>query len=308
MLCDYMPGLRNALLTIFVGVLGALPIQADTLVNPYSAVVARNAFGLKDPPPPKIETLPPPAAPLPKVVLTGIVTSLMGREPRVLLEVTEQEPGKAANVKKPIMRQGEKDGTIEILTIDIANNQVTIRNGGVQTNVTFEVAKASSTPAPGLPGLPGLAPPPQAPNPVHSANVGSPTIISPGGANAAGRSGTGVSVFGGMNNPVTPTGGAPVNYASVAANPYTPANQGYAAVATTPGVSTYGSGSSIPSRDLRVDPAAPPTAQQVYQNMIRQKQAADQAGVLMPPLPPSPHLQGAGGSPPAFPPIPNRPR
>jgi hypothetical protein len=280
--------------------------SADVTANPYVSVIERNPFGLKEPPPPPA---PPPLQPtvaLPKIILTGIVTSLLGSEPRVLLEITEQEPGKAANVKKPIMRQGEKDGMIEIISIDVANNQVTLKNGGTQTNLSFEIAK-SSGPGPGLPTVPGLVPPPvSAPNMSALGGSGSPTIISPGGVNSAGRAGTGVSVFGGAA-PVAASGSAsPINsaYASSSGAQMAGINN---ALAANAGVGIYGAG-NVPSRELRTDPNAAPTASQVYQNMIRQKTAADQAGIVLPPFPPSPHLQGPGGIPPSPPAIPNFPR
>jgi len=151
--------IRRSVVALAASICIGSPLWADLAPNPYSAVIERNSFGLREPPLPQPVTPPQPAVPLPKVVLTGIITSLFGPTPKVLLEVTEQEPGKAANVKKPILRQGEKDGMIEVLLIDVANNQVKIRNGTVETNITFEVAKASGGPAGGLPSIPGLVPP-----------------------------------------------------------------------------------------------------------------------------------------------------
>src|SRR5260221_715110 len=137
-----MQRVRTAIIALFASTCTIWIARADLPQNPYSSVSERNAFGLKPPPPPPAETPVQAAVPLPKVVLTGI-TSLFGPTPRVLLEVTEQEPGKAVNVKKPIMQLGEKDGMIEILEVDIARNHVKIRNGTVETNLTFEVAKAA---------------------------------------------------------------------------------------------------------------------------------------------------------------------
>jgi len=234
------------------------------------------------------------------LVLTGI-TSIFGPAPRALLEITEQEQGKAAVVSKPVLKQGERDGSVEILFIDVPGNKVRIRNGTLETNISFEIAKSPAggpgSPTPLMPNLPQQA---GAPGPI------TPTIISPSGINSASRPGAGVSFYGG-----TPTAPSTPSYgmnASIPSPTSSSANQGYASV------STYGaggaSGASGLSRPLRTDPQAAPTAQEVYQRMINQKRLADQAGVAFPPLPPSSHLGTAGnppplpggaGGPPAFP-------
>jgi len=91
-----------------------------------------------------------------KVVLTGI-TSVFGPT-RAFVEITEQEPGKTPNVKKPIMREGDREGSIEVISIDVVNNSVRIKNGGIETNVVFEVAKSSIGPTPGPGGPPTALP------------------------------------------------------------------------------------------------------------------------------------------------------
>jgi hypothetical protein len=291
-----MPRLRNAVLLFGASAYIACSASADVAPNPYSSVVTRNAFSLKDPPPPPVEIPPAPVAPSAKVVLTGIISSLLSREPTVLVEITEQEPGKAPLVKRPILRRGDKEGSIEILAVDVVKNEVRIRNGTVETNLLFEIAKSSSPSTTSLPSVPGMVPP-LAPTGGSAAthNNNAPTIISPGGANAAGRAGTGVTVFGG-NSPVASAAIAAAN--TIYSGTPALAMGANVTVATHSGVTTYGAGgANTPSRELRTDPNAAPTASQVYQNMIRQKAAANQAGIMLPPLPPSPHLQGAGGVP-----------
>src|ERR1043165_40176 len=92
---------------------------AEAKPNPYLSIVDRNPFGLKPPPPPPDPTPVVPVVPPATVVLTGI-TSLFGpTSKRALLEITEQEPGKPASVKKPILREGERDGAIEVVSIDL---------------------------------------------------------------------------------------------------------------------------------------------------------------------------------------------
>src|SRR6185503_7688978 len=120
------------LLVTAVPVLGAVNDEekvAEERKNPYQPIIERNVFGLKPPPPPQTEKPPdpPPVVPLAKVVLTGIL-NILG-PPRVLLEVVENEPGKQPNTKKPVLREGEREGSIEVLSIDIEKSIVRIKNG-----------------------------------------------------------------------------------------------------------------------------------------------------------------------------------
>jgi hypothetical protein len=147
--------------------------------SPFQHIPERNIFGLKPPPPPPeekpVETQPgtPPA----KVILTGIL-NVFG-PPRALLEVAETEPGKQPNTKKPILRQGEREGAIEVLSIDIVKSIVRIKNGALETNLTFEVAKqtGSAVPPPLVPSL----------NPPVSASAAAAVSMSPSDARGSGK-------------------------------------------------------------------------------------------------------------------------
>jgi hypothetical protein len=177
----------------------ALCSQAEISDNPYSTILARNPFGLKDPPPPP----PPPAdntpaAPPAKVTVTGFV-SMFG-QPQVLLEIFD-EPGKAGTPKKPILREGERMGAVEVLAIDVTKNIVKIRNGNSETNLTFEVAKTTAGPVPGTPPPPAPLPTPGMPQaglPGQPPGVGAPTVV---GANAGNSGGSGVTLMGGGSTP-----------------------------------------------------------------------------------------------------------
>ena len=90
---------------------------------------------------------------------------------RALLEIAEVEQGKN-NVRKPILCEGQRDGTVEVLSIDIVNNKVRIRNSDIETELTFEKLKTPSA-AP----TPGGAPPP-VPSPLnHPAGIAAPIPI-----------------------------------------------------------------------------------------------------------------------------------
>lgn len=176
---------------------------ANVDTNPYATIVDRNPFGLKPPPPPPPppeQTAPP--VPMAKVTMTGLLSTF--GEPRVLLEIIE-EPGKGGGTPKrpPPMREGERLGPVEVLAIDVVKNTVRLRNSGVETNITFEVAKAGpAAGGPGVPGAPAFTPPHLGiPQPQASA----PTVISPNNANAN----SGVTLFGGAASNPTTTAGVP---------------------------------------------------------------------------------------------------
>ncbi len=182
--------------------IGSTSLWANVDTNPYAAIVERNPFGLK--PPPTNSPVPEqtaPAVPMAKVTLTGLLSTF--GEPRVLLEIIE-EPGKGGGTpKKPILREGERMGPVEVLSIDVAKNTVKLRNSGVETNITFEVAKAG--PVPGGPGVPGAAPTYTPPPPLNipqpqNPQASAPTMVTPNGSSG----GAGVTLMG--NNPTASTG------------------------------------------------------------------------------------------------------
>jgi len=213
---------------------GVLSLFAQDKPNPYQGIVGRNAFGLKDPPPPPDNTPPPPVINLAKVVLTG-TTSIFG-SPRALVEITEQEPGKPATTRKPILREGDRDGAVEVLSIDVEKNLVKIRNGGFETNLSFETPKLATAPPP-APGNPAGFPPP----PLTTAlNPGFNAPARVGATNSFGRPTGGVSVYGNTASPV----------------PVRPIPPAYGSAGAT--VNDPGGLRSIPSRSMRADSSAVP--------------------------------------------------
>src|SRR4249920_1654844 len=118
--------------SLLVGTCASL--WADAKVNPYQAIVERNPFGLKDPPPPDPDAgkpPPPPPAPLATVELTGI-TSILG-PPRALLEII---PGPGKPMIKPVLAEGERVESVEVVSINIQKNEVTVKIGSTVTNLT----------------------------------------------------------------------------------------------------------------------------------------------------------------------------
>jgi len=227
----------------------ALPHRgwSEARPNPYLSIVDRNPFGLKPPPPPPDPTPVAPVVPPAKVVLTGI-TSLFGpTSKRALLEITEQEPGKPANVRKPILREGEREGAVEVLSIDLEKNLVHIKNSGQDLELKFEdpTKLASAAPKPGLmqPGLPPPSiPPPQA--------AVAPTIVTPG-SGSPNQAHSGVAMYGAQTS--APNG--------------VPSALG----------AQDGTGRIIPSRPVRTDPVSQ------YATMMQQQNKQSMPPV--PPVP-----------------------
>jgi hypothetical protein len=182
--------------------------NVDVDANPYATIVDRNPFGLKPPPPPPppVEQTAPPA-PMAKVTMTGLLSTF--GEPRVLLEIIE-EPGKGGGTPKrpPPMREGERLGPVEVLAIDVVKNTVRLRNSGVETNITFEVAKAG--PVPGGPGVPGVPGPPPAFTPPSLGQPQPPLQGGVPGANANPNAGGGNVTLVGGGAPNNPPGVAPL--------------------------------------------------------------------------------------------------
>jgi hypothetical protein len=196
---------------------------ADAKINPYDPIVERNPFGLKPPPPPPDPNEAPktPPAPPATVELTGITSILTSK--RALLEIV---PGPGKPMLKPILGEGERIESVEVVSINVEKNEVTIRNGTLVTNLTFKVAKSTPTPVAPVPGMvpPPVAPPPPAAaaQPVQTSynnyqnNTGSgrnSVMVSGGNSDATAASTT--PAYGGVNPAVggglTPTGTPALN-------------------------------------------------------------------------------------------------
>jgi hypothetical protein len=278
-----MKPLKHRLLWVLTPLFLAAAISwgwAEARPNPYQAIIERNPFGLKPPPPPPDPTPPGPVIPPPKVILTGIVSAF--GPVRALLEITEQEPGKQAKTEKPILREGEKFGPVEVVSIDYDKSTVKIRNNGAETNLLFAEPKLTATAA--APPLPGIPPPGGIQHPGSA-----PTVISP--ANAAVNSrGGGVTIVGGGAPAATSAPAVAPNSGLPGASATGAAGASY----TAPGYNNSGGLRTIPSRSLRTDSFAPqdnsagvdPAVQ--YLNMHLNAQAAEAAGRPHPPVPPPP--------------------
>jgi hypothetical protein len=168
---------------------------AEVKENPYQIIIDRNPFGLRPPPPPpEPKKEEPPPVPAPEVKLTGI-TTLLGPA-RVMLQVEDKQTKKFSF---PTIAEGDSDPMtgIAVLSIDVENQRVRIKNGEAETTLDFKnngvkpgggaIASATPVPHPGV--VPPLATPlgiPMAvPNPAASSSAGRGAIISGGAAPTA---------------------------------------------------------------------------------------------------------------------------
>jgi hypothetical protein len=122
---------------------GMAAARADADAFRYASIVERNPFGLR-PIVKVVESVPPPVvppAPLAVVELTGVLNIPF---PRALLEITP--PGKP--MIKPILTEGERIDSIELVSIDVDKGQVVIKTSGIITNVPLKIAKASTSAPP----------------------------------------------------------------------------------------------------------------------------------------------------------------
>jgi hypothetical protein len=233
-------------------------LWADARLNPYQTIVDRNPFGIKPPPPPVEDVTPPQAIPPAKVILTGVL-NLLG-PPRALLEITETEPGKAPTTAKRTLQAGEAEGQVEVLSIDVEHATVRIRNGKIETNLVFEVAKATTAPA--GPGIPGAFPAPPALIPPAPAAPGAanPLTFSPNNMNSA-RGGAGISTWGAT--PATPAAVAPNPIPTPNPFPVYNPNPNLSTIGapttTTPANSALGANPANTSIPYRQPRAFPPT-------------------------------------------------
>lgn len=135
-------------------------VPQESSDNPYQSIIDRNVFSLKPPPPPpdpaevnKPQTL--------KITLTGI-TTIFGNK-RVLMK-TAPPPGKPGEPPKTeqsyILTEGQREGDIEVVSIDEKALSVKVNNGGTVQTLTFEKdgAKLPATAAPAA--VPGAVPVP----------------------------------------------------------------------------------------------------------------------------------------------------
>jgi hypothetical protein len=116
----------------------AVGLATMTFANPYDTIATRNAFNLK---PVTVETSRPGEVfqPAPEYRLTGIAG--FGASKWALL--TKADPGKPP--QHFTIRQGQREGPLEVVYIDEIANLVRIRNDGTLVELTFSTNTVANT-------------------------------------------------------------------------------------------------------------------------------------------------------------------
>lgn len=176
--CTFWSGLTLAVTAM---VAPALATVAD---NPYATIVERNAFALKDPPPPA-PPLTPPTTPPPNIELRGI-TTLFGRPQALLNFKVPSKPPEPPKDRSLVMDVEQREGDVHVLEVNPATGTVRLKVQGneVSMNLKDNAPKPQFSPSAvpaGLPGvLPGLpAPPTGVPAPTAAA---APAVTTFGGS------------------------------------------------------------------------------------------------------------------------------
>ena len=187
-------------------------VVADSGDNPYAGIVERTLFGLKPPAAPvdPASIKPPP----PKITLTGI-TTILGKK-RALMKVVLPgvKPGQPPTEASLMLAEGQRDGEIEVLGVDMKEGMVRVDDYGTVTNLTFEKdgVKAGG-PGPTQPGIVGAAPWPQPEvNPYAARGVPPRTLRTP--TQSATGTGNAPASYG-ATAPAQPAFNTTVNAASV---------------------------------------------------------------------------------------------
>ncbi len=193
-ICQVMRSRRISILVLGAVTLSTVAegIVTDNSSNPYANISVRNVFGLKPPPlPPAPPDITPPA---PNITLTGIYK--FGRKRVMMMAPVPAKPPIPAREESYILGEGERDGDIEVLSIDEKAGVVQVNNHGTMQTLDF-ANNGAKLPAPAaLPvAMPGLVPgqPMNAsvPQVVPSVSPGAGTVIRFGNAAQLASSGGG---------------------------------------------------------------------------------------------------------------------
>lgn len=262
-------------------------LEAKLGNNPYRAIVARNAFRLKDPvPPPPVVTAPvTPEPPKLDVKLAGLA-EIAGVRYAYLVVPDASRPGQfeyPALTDDPARGGGvrHKSG-IEVQAINLKAQTVRLLNGGIEATLNLKEDGMKNV-ASATPVKPGAAPANQPgqvrlrqPNTV----VGAGAVAAPATAASSGEP----LIF--SRDPNRASGGAGGN--AVAGNTAWNANNAGGSVLPSPT-----SPVTLPTRPVRTEVAVPDGAgnapvipvQQQLEVLLQQRQAAEALGVPLPPIP-----------------------
>ena len=145
------------------------PLGASSSRDPYQRIAERNMFDLRlvtEPQPP-----PPPPMPMPSIWLNGI-TDILGKK-QVLMKVRFPPKPSAPPVEESyILTEGQREGDIEILAIDVKAGTVRVKIIDTIMDLSLEAngVKLDSMPSNAAvvqPAPPAFTPPPFPPLPAR---------------------------------------------------------------------------------------------------------------------------------------------
>ena len=255
------------------------PVTVDE--GRYQLILERNPFSLKDPPPPP--AAPAPSNPPPVEVnlkFSGISLTSAGKYAYFVVPPT---PGKNTNTLYWKISEGDRQGDVEVLSINYEEGEVTVKNAGQQVVLTLkENAPEPTGPAmvPAAPGArPGARRPPGArpavPVPTRSARTPSAAVRT-----------TQPSRVGGSSVVAPGAGSARRVIPSTSRNVQSPLN-----APRNPGSVSYSR--TVPARQVRTAPAQAEPVDPAMQWLLlkAQEEQARSEGIALPPTPPVPGVE-----------------
>ncbi len=262
------------------------PVDNLPLTNPYRAIVARNAFALKDPlpPPPPPTNAPPPPEPVKTDVKLAGIGEIKGVRWAYLIVPDPDSKGQflypslTDDPKRGRVRMGD---ALEVKEINVKRKTVRVVNGGVEATLNFKDHGMKGPAQPAAGGKPGGVPVPPAGNQPQRANN---SVIIPAAGSPSDR-------------PPANNAAEPVVFSRSNSRAAAQSGQGSAggfvpsSSVLPPAPTTTAPSLNFPSRPLRVDantvvhqaPSIP--VEQQYEVLLRQRQAAESLGVQLPPIP-----------------------
>lgn len=213
-------GIRLQTTLLSAILLSAVTAPALTDGNPYTAIVGRNTFALK-PPAAIAGPLVPPPAPPPNISLQGIST-ILGRAQALLKVKIAPKPPEPAKEQSLVMDVGQREGDVEVLSIDPASGTVNLSNQGSPLTLNIKdadkpIAGPAITSVQPMANLPGIAPslPPPAQVVPAAAELGNKPMVPTRPLRTDGAATTGAVATGAGQ---TTGAAAPVSMDKVAAN------------------------------------------------------------------------------------------
>jgi hypothetical protein len=254
------------------GLLAVVAIRADVSPageNPYQVIIDRNPFGLRPPPAAAPPTNPAPVEPPSDIHLTGVTSNALGKQAWLMIS---PKPGKDPTPVYLHLSEHEKQGDIEVVSINVDDSTVKVLNAGKPVDLDLQdngikapTSLPGAAPVPHPPGRLPIPPPRPVPGiPVKTAGL-RPGVASP----ISGRQ------YRIPSNPASPESGQGYSYPIPSR-----------AVRSTPVIMTQPQAATPQQETTQTAPSVDPAAQRVAMEALRYR--AQQEGLSYPPLPPLP--------------------